>query len=220
DTTIDIYELISKLQLDGVYDLYIIVKVPEYQFGDKRKRTLEETAEKSTKELGEKCHIYPIRLGRFSHTDVFGRTPGVTPDGNSYNFYKTIKGNISLAINHEVSQKRKMQIDHLYSKGHELEFGGKLFTRNSEIEDISLIIKPRESSEETSVPVELSWLVDDVKNRFGLNRYWYEAKVDLNQIFQNDSFNDDVYDLFFELTLHDYSEKIRMRIGKPRFRAR
>src|SRR5699024_4939066 len=36
----------------------------------------------------------------------------------------------------------------------------------------------------------------------------------------NDSFNDDVYDLFFELTLHDYSEKIRMRIGKPRFRAR
>src|SRR5699024_5516357 len=133
DTTIDIYELISKLQLDGVYDLYIIVKVPEYQFGEKRKRTLEETAEKSTNELGEKCFIYPIRLGRFSHTDVFGLTPGVTPDGNSYNFYKTIKGNISLAINHEVSQKRKMQIDHLYSKGHELEFGGKLFTRNSEI---------------------------------------------------------------------------------------
>src|SRR5699024_12397930 len=100
-----------------------------------------------------------------------------------YNFYKTAKGNISVAINENVSQKKSIQIDNLKSKKNKYTFNGKLFTRNSEINYINLIVKGIETYEESTFPVIISHLKDDVRKKYGLNRYKYKVILYLNEVF-------------------------------------
>src|SRR5690625_2371260 len=139
---------------------------------------------------------------------------------NQYYLYNTVKGNLSLAINYEIQPNTTVQIDYLKSKRHHINFGGKIFTKSSLIDSIELIMAGRETNVETKMPVTINFMVDAVKKRFGLNRYRYETIVDLNKVFENPTFNGDIYDFYFDIKYHDFPEVVRVRVGKPRFKAR
>lgn len=201
------------------YDVYINIKVNEQFLTAKQ---IENNYAKAKIHLDEndiKTYEYPIRLGRFTET--------ITENIEEYNngeesclLYKTVKGNISLAINKVVHQKYIPQIDYLKSKRNRISFNGKLFTRTHEIDDIKLLIKGRESSLECSLPLDHYHLKADTIKRFGLNRYRFNAKIDLNDLVNRTLLTDDVYDLFFDVRFKNTEEPTLIRVGKPRFRAR
>src|SRR5690625_513252 len=214
-------ELLSYLNIDGIYDLYLNVKVDIQDLDDNEREKIKTKSEIIVSDDDKAIQYYQslIRLGRFLNTNIFDIKPK-WEKSDYYNFYKTAKGNISVAINENVSQKKSIQIDNLKSKKNKFTFNGKLFTRNSEINSINLIVKGRETSEESTFPVIISHLKDDVRKKYGLNRYKYKVILDLNEVFKNPLFKDDVYDLFFEIAFHDCKELVQLRIGNPRFRAR
>src|SRR5699024_6211270 len=104
---------------------------------------------------------------------------------------------------------------------HEIRFGGKLFTRSFNVQKIYFVVIGRENNIETKLPVSLlTYLEDETKRRFGLNRYRYTVKLNLNSLFQNKDLGKDIYDFYFDIKYEDLEEIDRVRIGNPRFRAR
>src|SRR5699024_10330685 len=63
-------------------------------------------------------------------------------------------------------------------------------------------------------------LETDTINRFGLNRYTFKADLDLNELFKHYELQEDIYDLFFDIKFIHVDQVRRIRIGKPRFKAR
>lgn len=204
---------------EGIYNLFLIVSVHENDLTEKKKINLN-NKETTYFDESTRRYEYPIRLGRFQETESEKMESGIV-EGKICKLYKTVKGNLSLAINKAVQQEAKTQIDYLKSKRHEIHFGGKLYTRSFKVQEIKLLIIGRESNIETRLPLtSLSHLEKETRKKFGLNRYRYEAELNLNKLFQNKLLGADVYDLFFEINYEDSDELVQVRIGKPRFRAR
>ena len=112
-----------------------------------------------------------------------------------------------MAINKEVRQVTKIQIDYLKSKKYEIKFGGKLFTRTQEIEQIKLLVIGRDSNVESKFNLsQLKHLKNETIRKFGLNRYEYKVNLNLNELFENKSLDNDVYDLFFEIKYRNSDE--------------
>lgn len=219
----DIQDQLTKEEM--IYQLSLIVNVHRDDLSEKQINNLRE---KPTTYIYDDKNIfeYPIRLGRFEKTNT-GKLQSATIDGNTFKLYKSVKGNLSLAVNKDINQQRKVQIDYLKSKKHEIIFGGKLFTRTETIKDIKMVVIGRENNAEASYPVEIEQMVKETRRRFGLNRYKYKTRLNFNALFGNASFKDDVYDLYFEVKYHENlnqkvasDERNLIRIGKPRFRAR
>lgn len=217
---IDLTEKQELLNSDkDIFDLFLFVRVLRENFSEARIAKLEETSDIYIDKQGNKFFQYPIRLGRFENTEIQNLKPMRVNDCQYY-LYNTIKGNLSLAINYEIQPNTTVQIDYLRSKRHHINFGGKLFTKSSLIDSIELVMTGRETNVETKIPVIINYMEDAVKKRFGLNRYKYETIVDLNKVFENPTFNADIYDFYFDIKYHDFPELVRVRIGKPRFKAR
>lgn len=203
----------------GIYNLYLIVRVNENVLSIDQKNKLE-NKEDALYDEQKGYYEYPIRLGRFEETET-AKLEFTVIDDKRCELYKSIKGNISLAINKEVRQVTKIQIDYLKSKKYEIKFGGKLFTRTQEIEQIKLLVIGRDSNVESKFNLsQLKHLKNETIRKFGLNRYEYKVNLNLNELFENKSLDNDVYDLFFEIKYRNSDENERVRIGKPRFRAR
>lgn len=206
-------------KIEDIYNLYLIVKVHEEQLTEQQKIKLKQ---KETTVYNEqtKYFEYPIRLGRFEETVTVSLNPALI-DGVRYQLYKTIKGNVSLAVNKIVKQSVKTEIKYLKSKKNELVIGGNIFSRNHEIEDIKLVVIGRDNKvEEHYSEVSLKYLKKESIKKFGLNRYNFKVTFNLNDLSQNDLFNEDVYDLFFKIKFLHLDEDEMIRIGRPRFRAR
>lgn len=202
---------------EDIYDLYLFIRVPEEDISKKRAMSLNES-DKYINKNGEIFYDYPIRMGRFDNTQLEG-SKHVVIGNQLFNLYTTIKGNLSLAINYDVNQRTTIQIDYLNSHKHTVSFGGKLFTKSFEIEKIQLSMVGRESNIEVKMPVSVNLMKDEVEKKFGLNRYKYDTSINLNKVFEAPSFNADIYDLYFNIKYYG-QEKFRLRVGKPRFRAR
>jgi len=217
---IDLTEKCQLLTIDqDIYDLFLFVQVTKENFSEKKIVKLEETSDVYIDENGNTFFQYPIRLGRYENTELINLKP-IKVNDQQYYIYNTVKGNLSLAVNYEIQPNTTVQIDYLKSKPHHIKFGGKLFTKSSLIDSIELVIVGRETNVETHMSVKLKYMSDAVKKRFGLNRYKYETTVDLNKVFENPIFNADIYDFYFDIKYHDFPELVRVRIGKPRFKAR
>lgn len=216
-------DLTKKEQLlntdEDIYDLFLFVRVSRENFSEEKIAKLEETSDVFIDEKGNRFFEYPIRLGRFENTEIMNLKPIVVNDFKYY-LYNTVKGNLSLAVNYEIQPNTTVQIDYLKSKRHQIRVDGKLFTKSSLIENIELVMAGRETNVETKMPVTINYIREDVKKRFGLNRYRYESIVDLNKVFKDPKFNADIYDFYFEIKYHDFPENVRARVGRPRFRAR
>ncbi|MGP4063920.1 CDP-glycerol glycerophosphotransferase family protein [Oceanobacillus sp. M65] len=220
EASLDLSEMVELYQLERqIFNLFLVVQVPKSILSDKKSDKLEKVADKIVIDE-EEFFEYPIRLGRFHHTDINNLYP-VTIFGNESYLYKTLNGNVSFSVNQQVVPNSKLQIDFLRSKGHRISFGGKLFSKHSRIEEIKLLIIGRETNlliEQNTVSTNL--LVKETQEKFGLNRYKYRADINLNNAFSDNTLGEDIYDLYFEIKYHDFNEKVRVRIGNPRFKAR
>src|SRR5699024_8125267 len=116
-------ELLSYLNIDGIYDLYLNVKVAIQDLDDNEREKIKTKSEIIVSDDDKAIQYYQslIRLGRFLNTNIFDIKPK-WEKSDYYNFYKTAKGNISVAINENVSQKKSIQIDNLKSKKNKFTF--------------------------------------------------------------------------------------------------
>ncbi|WP_188496023.1 CDP-glycerol glycerophosphotransferase family protein [Pullulanibacillus pueri] len=204
---------------EQLYNLFLYVNVPKRIFSEIKAEKLESNAEEVIKKDGEVYFGYPIRLGRFEDT-VSENLNFIEHDGSVCSLYITVKGNVSFVVNRELKQSSKTKIDYLRLEPHRLMVGGKLYTRNSKINDIKLILFGRKLNVSTTLPLKLKFLEEATRRKYGLNRYDYQADIDLNKLFENEALDEDIYDLHFEVQFHDCKEPTRIRVGKPRIKAR
>lgn len=201
------------------FDIYVNVQVNERFLTNKQIEVNSTNAKMLLEDDNTKTYEYPIRLGRFAET-ITGNIEEYINGEQSCLLYKTVKGNISLSVNKEVNQKYISQINYLKSKQNYINFGGKLFTRTQEIEELDLLIIGRDSNLEYSTPIDFIHLKAETIKKFGLNRYMFTVDVNLNDMVNKSVLTDDVYDLFFHVKFKNSEEKALIRVGKPRFRAR
>lgn len=202
-----------------VYDLYLNVCVKKDNLNENTVANIEKSAEVSKNERGQTEYTYPIRLGRFQHTSI-SDLHYVDVEGNKCLLYKTIKGNISFAVNKVLKPSVKTQINKMKTRKGHLTLTGKIFTRNSNVNQSYLVFKGREEGLETKTPLSLRFLEQETVKKYGLNRYEYKVHANLNDILKNGEFEADIYDVNLELHCHDVDDPVRVRLGNPRFKAR
>ncbi|OAT81593.1 hypothetical protein A6P54_12525 [Bacillus sp. MKU004] len=202
---------------EHTFDWYMHVSVPTAVLNKNTVKKLEQTADFFEKN-GEVFASYPLRLGRFSHTNRNRLIP-VEHSNQKGSCYLTTKGNLSFVLNSDPSTPTRIQIDRLSAKPGYVEINGKLFTRNSEILNASAVLKSRNNNSEIESSVEINWR-EETKEKFGLNRYDYKAGIDFNQVCGGEILKEDVYDVYLKLKLHDLEDEKLVRVGRPAFRGK
>src|SRR5699024_2244459 len=95
------------------------------------------------------------------------------------------------------------------------------FKRNSKVLHAQLYLQGRNTETQLSIGnIKMDHLSRQVNAKFGLNRYIYTGDIDFNQVNNSTPLEDDVYDLYLKLDLHDMEEPKYIKIGRPTFRAR
>lgn len=200
-----------------IFDLYINISVSKKNLSENDLKKLQNRG--NIQQYNDNCIEFPIRLGRFNHTSTENIKP-IELNGNTFSLFKTNKGNISIAVNHPLAPKASTQINALKSKKNHIKISGKIFTKTFEIETCDLILKGRENNKEAKVNIELDYLELETEQKFGLNRYQFKSNLDLNLIVNHNELCEDIYDAYLEIKYKHYNDAIRVRLGKPRFKAR
>jgi len=202
---------------DNVYDWYFKILRPYSSLSEAKK---ESNNIKLVDKNGEMYAEYFIRIGRFQHTKIEGLSFFYQKNNYLIN-YLTTKGNLSLVINTQPDSPTKIQIDKVKKNKDTLKIQGKLFTRNSIVNNGEVVLKGRETTTElTSNRIDLTLLKNDVEKKYGLNRYLYTAEINLVNMNHGILPEEDIYDLFLKLNLHDNFEPKYLRVGRPTFRAK
>src|SRR5699024_3017248 len=163
---------------------------------------------------------YFIRFGRFKTTYEEGLSYCSSNDNKILN-YITTKGNFSLGYNIEPNAPTKIQIDKIKKRKSTIRISGKLFTRNSKVLHAQFYLQGRNTETQLSIGnIKMDHLSRQVNAKFGLNLYIYTGDIDFNQVNNSTPLEDDVYDLYLKLDLHDMEEPKYIKVGKPTFRAR
>src|SRR5699024_7409461 len=139
------------------FDFYLYLKVKADQLSERKTEKLSEKSQIYIDENNEKFFLYTVRLGRFLETET-STLSKVNIDGNSMLLYKTVKGNISLAINKELNQEILTQINQLKYSSKDLYIKGKLFTRSHDIENIHLTVIGRHTNATYTFPANANYL--------------------------------------------------------------
>lgn len=216
---IDLEEFRELLSIEkGIYLLFLNVKIHQDNLAEKKVIKLKT---KPTTKIDEVSGYieYPIRLGCFHDTETFKMNP-VNVDGEMLTLYKTMKGNISLALNQTVKQKFETHIERMKTKKDLISFSGKLFTRNFEVDAIQLMVVGREDNRDTYFPLDIEHLQAETIKRFGLNRYVYTASIPLQKLFEGVEKDSNIYDVYFKVHFRNQEEPSFIKVGKPRFKAR
>ncbi|TQS71262.1 CDP-glycerol glycerophosphotransferase [Ornithinibacillus gellani] len=204
---------------EDIYDLYLHIRVYTEDVSKNSYNKLLQKSSPQLDEAGKEYIEYQMRFGRFQES-IFSKLDVVSINGNTGVLYKTVKGNLSFAVNKPLSPSTKTQINHLKFKHNQMFLDGRVFTKNSWIESCHLLLKGRETGKEVNIPVTYEQITEDVKRKFGLNRYYFQISFNLDQVFEQAQLEGDIYDLFFVMDYNDISEPIMVRVGKPRFWAR
>src|SRR5690625_3375830 len=95
-----------------IYDFYLNIEVEEKFITEKQQNRLKKRAEIYINEHQQTIYEYRIRLGRFFETYV-NDIEQHHFNNKSFLLYRTLKGNVSLAINKQINHKLITQVDHL-----------------------------------------------------------------------------------------------------------
>ncbi|MFG6114131.1 CDP-glycerol glycerophosphotransferase family protein [Halobacillus sp. MO56] len=215
------YSDLEKLQQEvstNIFDLYLKVATPKSSLKEKTWNRIKEKAEVINKN-GIDIAFYLIRLGRFQQTEVEPYGP-IHIQENVFQFYITKKGNISLTINEEPQSPTKIQIEKADRDKDKYMISGKLFTRNSAVNNGEAVLVKRETQEQHVVKLTLIHDFEGTRKKFGLNRYQYTVDVPLYKTTGAPLLNEGVYDLYLRLNIHDLSEEKWVRVGRPTFKTR
>lgn len=201
------------------FDLFLKVSTITDTLKEKKLIELQESdAEFFLDEENNSMVKYDIRLGRFQHTTVRGLEKYIYNDNFSF-FYITKKGNISFCYNCEPESPIKNQIEKVKSTKNTLKLSGRVFTYNSIIKSGTIYLKGRDTESEYEVPIDVTHLSEETGAKYGLNRYIYSSDIEISSLNNGLIPEEDIYDLYLKLTLHDNSNEKIVRIGKPTFSA-
>lgn len=203
---------------EEIFDLYLTLQVDKDEVSNKTVEMISEKAEEIETDAGTVLQ-YQIRFGRFQHTEVKDLS-FFTHENQTCILYITKKGNLSFAWNSLPDSPTRLQIDRLKSENNLITIEGKIFTRNARIVDGQFVLKGRDTQLELSSPVQFELNEAGTRRKYGLNRYKYIAKLPLNSINHGDLLEEDVYDSYLNLKLHDHPEDKLVRIGRPTFRTK
>ncbi|MGY0691302.1 CDP-glycerol glycerophosphotransferase family protein [Virgibacillus sp. FSP13] len=207
----------SENESQNIFDWYIKVIAPYSELAEAKK---EDDNVKLIEKDDELTAEYYLRFGRFQHTQINELSFYYKEDDYLIN-YLTQKGNLSVTVNNEPDSPTRIQVEKVKSQKSKLKIEGKIFTRNSLVKNADLVLKGRDTSLELNTANTAFYHVKEMaEKRYGLNRYTYSAEVDLATINNGKLPEEDVYDLFFKLDLHDKFDAKYVRIGRPTFRAR
>ncbi len=213
--------LVEKLHFDSeinVFDFFLKVKVPTNSLSERALNRLKENAH-FFEENGQQYAEYDIRLGRFQHTVLEGLEFVESNDRKGL-CYITTKGNLSFILNEEPDSPTKIQVDYVRKIKDGLQIEGKLFTRNSRVLSGNVLLQGRNSKKELVANVSFQWGKEETALKYGLNRYKYTTTIDFSTINNGELVEEDIYDLFLRLHLHDRGEEKDIRVGRPAFKAR
>lgn len=216
---INLADLMRKLEGSdpSVYDCYMKISVPVEKLSKKTILNIEHKAEYV--EGSEQIHIeYPIRLGRFQETHIENLNFYSFED-NQMIFSITNKGNLSLYVNNPPKVTIKSQIEKITNKSKMLHINGQIFTKHSKVIKGEGIIKGRLSGKEYKANMSFIHNREMHIIKYGLNRYIYKMMLDLEQLVSAD-LQDDIYDIYMKLHLHDQEEPKLVRVGRPTTRAK
>lgn len=219
-TSLDLTKHSQLLDYSDIYDLFLSVYMYKDELSQELVSKMEDKSELKITQNGIEYYEHKIRLGRFQQSEIERLDPIHINNKDVCIFFKTIKGNISFSVNQELKPSTSTQINNLKFDKSTLLLKGKLFTRNSIIEKCQVVLKSRERNSEIVQPVIYEHLKEETEKKFALNRYLFKVNIDLKQIFKHESFEGDIFDIYLEFNYHDIDEKVRVRLGRPRFRAR
>ncbi|MFJ8257630.1 CDP-glycerol glycerophosphotransferase family protein [Peribacillus asahii] len=216
---VNLEELLNKFQdlEPTIYDCYLKVRVPVEELGEKTLERIEEQAE-FFEEDGVKVAEYFIRFGRFQNT-VVQQTQTHQSGEKQGGFIITKKGNISFAYNVILAPSIKLQIDKIQNQANKMVIEGKMFTKNSRIVSGEGIVKGRNNKKEYAAHVSFLHKEEATIKKYGLNRYEYVLEFDREHLVSN-QWEDDIYDFYLNLELHDQEEEKLVRIGRPTTRVK
>lgn len=127
---------------------------------------------------------YFIRLGRFQETRIEGLEFYTQDDFSLINYIST-KGNLSIIVNAEPDSPIRLQIDKAKKRNQTLRLEGKIFSRNSIIQDGEIVLVGRDTDHHlTSSEITFHKLQEQVEKKYGLNRYTYVANINLKDMNQ------------------------------------
>ncbi|MFC0559259.1 CDP-glycerol glycerophosphotransferase family protein [Halalkalibacter alkalisediminis] len=218
---IDLRKLISRLQVNEkrMYDFYIRVSVDKEILSEEEIDELPKGAQfirdKNKSEKVEYC----MRLGEFEQM-VLKNVELYTYKDQRGLMYVTQKGNISFAFNKEPNTIKRTLIYQIDSKRNVLHIKGKLFTRNSKLLKGTVLLKARGTGKEIEVPFTSHFLKKETEQNYGLNRYQYHVALKLDQINHFGILDEDTYDVYLKLTLHDHKKAKMVRLRKPTYQAK
>ncbi|WP_188454994.1 CDP-glycerol glycerophosphotransferase family protein [Virgibacillus oceani] len=215
--SVSLKDLINRVKLeDGTtYDWHVKIRRPYAELSEAKKESKQIML---VEENDVRYAEYFIRLGRFQYTNIDNLNFYYEQENHLIN-YLTEKGNLSLIVNGEPDAPTRLQIDKVKAGNGKYAIQGKMFTRNSLIKHAEIVLMGRDSSKElVTENLKLDYQEQDVKKKYGLNRYTYRMYIDFNQ--WGDMLEEEVYDLSFRLTLHDKHEPKYVRIGRPTFRTK
>lgn len=213
---LDIFNKIFKKDVSEFYDWYFKTKCLEISLTKARRKSGQVNY---FNDNGEDWAEFFVRCGRFEHTLINPLNSYQNTEGMIDN-YLTVKGNLSLRTNAEVSSAIELQIDTVNSLKNKLRLKGKIFCSSSFIEQGKVCIRGRKSHLELlSDTVQFNLSKTATIEKYGLNRYTFEATVDLVRMNSNQLLPEDIYDLFFYIKLHDKTEVSLVRLGNPTRRA-
>ncbi|WNF37326.1 CDP-glycerol glycerophosphotransferase family protein [Bacillaceae bacterium IKA-2] len=216
---VDLNKVMEELLMteESTFDWYVKVRRSYSEIGQKIKdRDDLEIIEENNQKIAK----YFIRLGRFENTEL-DSLPYFYKNSDFLINYITLKGNFSIVLNETLNLEISSQIDKLKTKKNQLIIEGKLFTKNSSIENAEIVLKARNQQIElVSGKITFRHLKDETEKKYGLNRYTYEVVIELDNIQNGEILNEDVYDVFINLKIRNTDLIKIIRVGKPTFRAK
>lgn len=209
--TIDLAQIsfpkLADREKEILYDFHLLVKVPESKL---------DNLPKEYQKCPDGTLEYLLRLGRFKETSFDGLKP-FELDGVPCRVYFTVKGSLSFAFNKNIEPNVKAKVSRMEITGDQFSLEGRLFTKNSLIESLEILVQGRDGDQKTKVPIYFEYLKQETSEKYGLNRYRFKVNIDLSSVFGGQLIEDGVYDLYYSLKLHDQVEHTLVRLGNPGF---
>ncbi|PSL40668.1 CDP-glycerol glycerophosphotransferase [Planomicrobium soli] len=157
-----------------------------------------------------------LRLGKFKNTDIEGLQK-VSIDGHSLLTYINSHGYFVTAFDEKVSGKTRIQVEQLKTTKHTVRVEGRLNTGYFAITNCRAVLKSRTTVNEYFADVALERDESTFRTKFGKNIYLFNMDIDFNHLL---AYQEDIYDLFIEATIPFSQEPVRIRVGRPTFRAK
>lgn len=161
-----------------------------------------------------------VPLGRFAHTELSALTT-VQIGPHQLTPYVTKKGNVAIALNHELPSYMRVHVFDLTVGTTEKVFiAGRIYSRHTRIDDLQLQLTARATGNSLAAKASFQLNREETALKYGLNRYSFQAEIPLSRFLSSDMAEDDIFDAWMTAEVSGTQERHRSRVGKNRYLVR